>query len=1488
MTSWHPLALNPYGEHVAENERGERRVATTLGWKKEAAVAPVRVCRAHTAADVQVAQDSLAVAVISASYGHQAARAFQIWSTPPGTRTPTQPPLAADPRWQRFHRGVDRALGNAAWQALVNDHWGAPGLPRWDRVRNAPTGVATRGLQWGVAQRLLKRASTAQRILEMGLSEPGEAATRWLPPAQRLVRAREAAQDTRAPAWLPTTAWFTPVDPRAPRHMRAASAEPEPFDTIVLWATAAAVRAQGEVPAAWWRWLSEGGQGWVIFDVPNTPAEQALRHALVRAARPASRWRLVDEGREVAVVWEVGLEPAAGQRGQDVPWTTFAPEPAPGPRLTQDKVEVDEYGRVPYRALSRLPKIEGVAPRRLESAMHQALRRLGTRWPDVDVAIAEALGVALDDLGDRLSPEQVDAVATGLDALEGGHGFVVADEAGFGKGRIMAALALIGRRRGHQVLMLTENAPLFSDGYRDLDAVSGGQAPIPFLLHQDATLVNPDGQVIARNLPGGAFQKLLAAAPDQASPPFIVTTYSQVARNTPIKKAKAGTPAATKAAPKRTFTNPKLDWLTQWADRGTTWVLMDEAHNAAGDSQANLALGQLLQHAAGAIYASATFAKGEDNLDLYAAALPKGRFVRGLIRRVLRNDHGLLRETLTQAMARDGRLMRREHPPMAPPTVVWVPNEGAVRQATEAFADAWRALGEAVEMARPFVDEEEDEGVWAKLGGPLSRAVRELGLWSKIEPVAQAVIQAVRAGEKPVICTDSTLESGLVDALTGERDANGCAPSLETADEPNEAPTTPAQAPAAKKPRPPLRRSGEGAPPLWKDRLRQIVAVAVPDRIWQGLPINDTRGVALRLKVAEALTALDRLPDWTLSPLDALRERLEAAGIRCGELSGRSYRLEVTGNTWRLADRKDPSRLDQVRAFNAGDLDAQIISRAGSTGISLHAGRRFKDQRPRVLIELDVSPNPAHRWQFWGRVRRRDQVCEPTYWSFWLDTPSERRIIEREARKSRQLGAHMGAARQEPIGWVSPEGEAIVAEWAQENAGPARRLGVAWPFLGEPTGRVERALARSPMLTEAERAGLIQRLSRGLDLAQDYAWRQRQDPLTLPSREVRRRWWWGDPIGPSSDGAAQLGVRRVDAVERCWAPQRLPQVTEVQAAVQASAARDAGAAVLARWTQDWQQLSRRQPLAPSAKQAWQWANRHLSKLTAGQGIAFTSPETGAAVRGVVLDLDAPVSADTGLTPWALSQLAVRVWLVGDAQPLTVNALTLSEDPLFKVSDQPVAWEWFETPPAPRIGVVMEGNVLAATQWGQRWAVGRSAMVWDVREGEKVVWAMPSHVSWEDLLKLPRDLVDHTHAHQFLTSHPDGHLLAALPPHQMLRAVGLPGRLLLQFNAATLAWANDTWLDVHFRMETGASRPLASVQHPGLLEVSVEWPRVPKMLGMLENAGVGWRVPPEHLEWYRTSSMTRLYDPATSPQATRKGAGGQKRTGKGTGSGGRAR
>lgn len=1090
--------------------------------------------------------------------------------------------------------------------------------------------------------------------------------------------------------------------------------------------------------------------------------------------------------------------------------------------------------------------------------MHQALVQLAQDVGDVDAQVATALGIPLDDLGQRLSPEQVDAVAAGLRSMEEGRGFIVADETGFGKGRVMAALALIGRRRGHRVLMITENAPLFSDWYRDLDAVSDGQSPVPFLLHQAAVLRDPDGQEVVRNLSVTKMKALLGAPPAADAPGLIMTTYAQVFR----KQAEA-----------------KLEWVKAWLSATPGWVLLDEAHNAAGESQVNTMMEGLLKEARGVVYASATFAKHEGNLSLYASALPQGRFAQSLIRRVLRGDQGLLRSTLTQAMARDGRLVRREHPPMAPPHVLWVPNTGAVQHATESFAAAWRALGEAVDLARTLVAD--SDGVWARLGAPLSRAVREFGLWTKVDPVADTVIAAVRAGKKPVIATDSTMEAALRDALT-TLDETRVPPSLVDNTTPEEDEEALALAPVqdakpAREPRTPMSRGRQGPPPLWKDRLRRIVDIAIPPEVWIGLPATDPRGQALRLKLAEVQTALDRLPEWTLSPLDALRDRLAQAGIRCGELSGRQYRLSLVPGGWRVPDRGDPERSAQVRAFNQGDLDALIISRAGSTGISLHAGRKFKDQRPRVLVEWDISPNPAHRWQFWGRVRRRDQVCEPEFFSFWLDTPSERRIIERETRKSRQLGAHMGAVRQEPIGWVSPEGEAIVTEWAAEHDLAARRLGVAWPVTGEPTGRVERALARSPMLTETERLGLVERLARGLDLAQGYAWRRRQDPLALPSREIRRMWWWGDPMSPASDGQAELTVRRVDAVERCWAPARLPDLEQVKAAVWEGQALGQGPAILDQWLADWKADSQAgQRVTWGRRQAWTWAQRSLPMIRTGQAIAFTSPETGATVRGVVLGLDvlpADQRAACAATPWALSQVGVRVWMVGDAAPLCVDLLTLSQDPLCKLSDQPAQMTWFEVPPAPRIGVVMEGNVMAATDWGRRWAMGKSAMIWDHREGERVVWALPSRVAFDDLGRWPRDLVDTKHALQFFSRYRDGHLWATLPAHQSLQVVSIPGSALFRFNPAALKAAQDTWLDGHAeRLMYRQGRP--TVTADGWVERQVSWSNLGRLMGIMETHGIGWRVGPEHLAWYRETSPVRLWEPPATGQ--KKGTGKTRR------------
>jgi hypothetical protein len=1442
---WTDLALNPYGEQVQEDAHGQRQVATADGWRTEDQVAPHRVCRATSAEAGRLGMAAMGVPEVSASFRHQPARAFRIWVARRGTPwTQVPAPEPAQTGWRRFQAGVEQAMGDAGMRAWLSGRWGAPGLVVWPRIRNAPSATATRGLQMGLASRLL-RVPVAQRgvVLEQGLVDSGDAATRLLPTEERWIRAQRSGPDARSPEFIETTTWTSPSVRSNLPSQRAVNAEVQPFGSVLLWATPQAYAAWGDQGVAlWWAYFAQGGKGWVVFDRPDTPPEQALMNALRTGSGSARRWGLKEGPTLRGVVWEINLDPALkpGIHASAVDWNAWAPEPPKGKALLSLGEAEDEYGRVPYRAQSRLGDVEGVAPRRLESAMHSALAALVARKGPVDALVAQALGVSEASLIERLSPEQVDSVAAALDSLEQKRGFVVADETGFGKGRILAALALIGRRRGERVLFMTENAPLFSDLYRDLLAVSDNAAPLPFLLHGDATLRTPEGQKVGRSPTAKGLQTLLAAPPAEEAPPFIMTTYAQIARKQ---------------------SENKQVWLKAWLNK-TGWVLLDEAHNAAGDSQVNARLEKLLAEAGGAVYASATFAKGEGNLGLYAAALPPDRFVRRILRRALAGDQGLLRETLTQAMARDGRLMRREHAPIPPPETVWVPMTPERQRALDAFAATWRCLGLAVETAKPLTPD--GQGVWAKLGAPMARTVREFGMWMKVEGLIETVAAAVAAGQKPVIATDSTLEAALREALLPTPGATAPAASADAPlEEEEDAAAAALQQPSTGRrggsAASPMRRGSSGAPPLWRDRLRRMVAVAVPPSLFNGLPSGSTAGNTLRQQLAEVHAAIDALPDWTLSPIDALRDGLAARGVRCGELSGRQYRLRVNPQGWQVIDRGDGERALQVRDFNDGTLDALIISRAGSTGISLHAGKRFKDQRPRALYEWDVALNPVHRWQFRGRVRRRDQVCEPGFYSLWLDTPSERRIIEREHRKGQQMGAHMGATKQEPLGWLSPEGEAIVTEWATEAEGPARRLGVAWPMLDEPLGRVERALARSLMLTETEREGLVLRLTRGLDLAQDRGWRRRHDPVTLPSREVRRLFWWGHPQTPADDGGARLRVRRVDAVERCWAPEPPPSLTAVEAAVRAGMGHLAtqGPAVLADWEKAWRaETQLGAPYNAGRRRAWTWASTHLPKMRAGQALFFTSPDTRAAVRAVILSLDAPTTPyqPGAASPWALSQVAVRVWAVGQSQPSTISLLALSEDAAFRLPEVPAQIAWFKEPAAPRVGVVMEGNVLAATDWGRRWGIGRAAMILDHLEGERVVWALPTHIRLEDLLTLPRDTIDTEHTLLFFRQHKDGKLSAALPPGQTLIAEASAGSLLLRMDAAMFRLAQETWFD--FALQQSLTRVYNRGEATEVV-LRCSWNHAPEVIGGLEARGIGWRVGPEHLAWYTKTSAERL-------------------------------
>ena len=116
-------------------------------------------------------------------------------------------------------------------------------------------------------------------------------------------------------------------------------------------------------------------------------------------------------------------------------------------------------------------------------------------------------------------------------------------------------------------------------------------------------------------------------------------------------------------------------------------------------------------------------------------------------------------------------------------------------------------------------------------------------------------------------------------------------------------------------------------------------------------------------------------------PLDELIELL-GGHRKVAEITGRKCRLgyDRDGNPIEISRAKTLGvsqkrvNIEEMRAFQAGEKLVAIISDAGSTGISLHADRRAKNQRRRVHMTLEIPYNSSSFVQQLGRSHRSNQV----------------------------------------------------------------------------------------------------------------------------------------------------------------------------------------------------------------------------------------------------------------------------------------------------------------------------------------------------------------------------------------------------------------------------------------------------------------------------------------------------------------------------------
>ena len=703
-----------------------------------------------------------------------------------------------------------------------------------------------------------------------------------------------------------------------------------------------------------------------------------------------------------------------------------------------------------------------VVPAAQAQVLQKSLGEIG----DVDQFLVDELGYSSkDELYGYLAAEQIDSVALAIHQMNKGNAFIIGDMTGVGKGRQGAALIRYAVKQGKVPIYFTQKPTLFTDNYRDLVDI-GSSNLRPFIMasvdkEHSGDIVDANGNVVYKIPSKKEKERVYNHIINNGTLPpeydYVLATYSQIQNgvsdyaqnedgtwNTKVrklpKKSKGYTTADYNGQTRR-------DALAKLAEGNI--AILDESHTVGGDSGCGRYMQMLTSSSGGVTFLSATFAKRADNMPIYAqrTAIAEAEVKASELIDAIKKGGVTLQEIMSKQLVESGQMIRRERS-FEGVTIDWLSVEEETNRRQREQFDEVAAIFNAIrnfqdDYITPIIDAKNEAAAeWGATVGhtqgtkdmgvknvpfasKMYNLVNQLLFALKVDAVADRIVENLHNGYKPVISFTNTMEGFLSSAPKG----------VAMDEVPNFSLT--------------LMRALDGVMRFTEkdaDENTEGGFISLSELSADGQKAYN----AIRDKI------MNLAADLPISPMDAIRMRIEEAGYSVAEITGRTMQLNRTEDGKYIVEaRKDRDKKAAMRDFNSGKLDVLMINKSGSTGISLHASSKFEDQRQRVMVFAQFQSDINDEVQMRGRIDRSGQVARGRYEYIMSTIPAEQRIQMMFKAKLKSLDANTTSSQKskfnemEIVDYLNKYGDEVVWEYMKEHPELEERLGDPLDMLQE-------------------------------------------------------------------------------------------------------------------------------------------------------------------------------------------------------------------------------------------------------------------------------------------------------------------------------------------------------------------------------------------------------------------------------------------------------